>query len=161
MGEALERYEEGLAAVERLVGRGKNRIDGQSFNYALVARVCVMSLLRAWLIETLDLAQDYQDMAAAYQGLGYLESGITEPLNRFAEKMLDFSALLKHMVRRPSSHLLATDLPRTESDHRRALPRTGSFSARVRQRPSLRHQASGSETARFRRALRIPLGHRV
>jgi len=45
-----------------------------------------------------DLAQDYQDMAAAYQGLGYLESGMTEPLNRFAEKMLDFSALLKHMA---------------------------------------------------------------
>jgi sorting nexin-4 len=44
------------------------------------------------------LAADYQDMAAAYQGLGYLESGITEPLNRFAEKMLDFSALLKHAV---------------------------------------------------------------
>jgi sorting nexin-4 len=44
-------------------------------------------------------------MAAAYQGLGYLESGITEPLNRFAEKMLDFSALLKHAVsqlQRPS-----------------------------------------------------------
>jgi len=39
-------------------------------------------------------------MAAAYQGLGYLESGMTEPLNRFAEKMLDFSALLKHMVSR-------------------------------------------------------------
>lgn len=37
-------------------------------------------------------------MAAAYQGLGYLESGITDPLNRFAEKMLDFSALLKHLV---------------------------------------------------------------
>lgn len=37
-------------------------------------------------------------MAAAYQTLGYLESGITEPLNRFAEKMLDFSALLKHTV---------------------------------------------------------------
>ncbi len=46
-----------------------------------------------------DLAQDYQDMAGAYQGLGYLESGITEPLNRFAEKMLDFSALLRHMAR--------------------------------------------------------------
>jgi hypothetical protein len=38
-------------------------------------------------------------MAGAYQGLGYLESGITEPLNRFAEKMLDFSALLRHMAR--------------------------------------------------------------
>lgn len=37
-------------------------------------------------------------MATAYQGLGYLESGITEPLNRFAEKMLDFSTLLKHQV---------------------------------------------------------------
>lgn len=48
---------------------------------------------------TADLSADYQDMAAAYQGLGYLESGITEPLNRFAEKMLDFSTLLKHQVR--------------------------------------------------------------
>ncbi|KAK8861583.1 sorting nexin-4 [Kwoniella newhampshirensis] len=71
MAEELERYEEGLTSVERLVGRGKTRVD--------------------------DLSADYQDMAAAYQGLGYLESGITEPLNRFAEKMLDFSALLKHM----------------------------------------------------------------
>ncbi|WWD16506.1 sorting nexin-4 [Kwoniella shandongensis] len=71
MAEELERFEEGLTSVERLVGRGKTRVD--------------------------DLSADYQDMAAAYQGLGYLESGITEPLNRFAEKMLDFSALLKHM----------------------------------------------------------------
>ncbi|WVQ64915.1 sorting nexin-4 [Kwoniella botswanensis] len=71
MLEDLERFEEGLVSVERLVGRGKTRVD--------------------------DLSTDYQDMAAAYQGLGYLESGITEPLNRFAEKMLDFSALLKHM----------------------------------------------------------------
>ncbi len=45
-----------------------------------------------------DLAGDYVDLAAAYQGLGYLESGITDPLNRFAEKMLDFSTLLKQMV---------------------------------------------------------------
>lgn len=50
----------------------------------------------AW---TTDLAQDYVDLAASYQGLGYLESGITEPLNRFAEKMLDFSTLLKELVR--------------------------------------------------------------
>ncbi|WVR03804.1 sorting nexin-4 [Kwoniella sp. DSM 27419] len=71
MAEELERFEEGLGSVEKLVGRSKNRVD--------------------------DMSADYQDMAAAYQGLGYLESGITEPLNRFAEKMLDFSALLKHM----------------------------------------------------------------
>ncbi|RSH86720.1 intercellular trafficking and secretion [Apiotrichum porosum] len=66
MNDGLERFEDGLGQVERLVARSKNRVD------------------------------DYQDMAAAYQGLGYLESGITEPLNRFAEKMLDFSTLLKH-----------------------------------------------------------------
>lgn len=45
-----------------------------------------------------DLAQDYVDLAASYQGLGYLESGITESLNRFAERMLDFSTLLKDLV---------------------------------------------------------------
>ncbi len=30
MGEALERYEEGLGSIERLVGRGKNRVDGET-----------------------------------------------------------------------------------------------------------------------------------
>lgn len=29
MGEELERFEEGLTGVERLVGRGKNRVDGK------------------------------------------------------------------------------------------------------------------------------------
>jgi sorting nexin-4 len=41
--------------------------------------------------------------------LGYLESGITEPLNRFAEKMLDYSTLLKELVcplPMPELHLL-------------------------------------------------------
>ena len=51
-------------------------------------------------VAPVDLAQDYVDLAASYQGLGYLESGITEPLNRFAERMLDFSGLLKSLVRR-------------------------------------------------------------
>lgn len=72
-----------------------------------------------------DLASDYQDMAAAYQGLGYLESGITEPLNRFAEKMLDFSALLKHAVSHPPMstcwrQYCGTD--RSEPDHDRTFP---------------------------------------
>lgn len=30
MSEELERFEEGLTGVERLVGRGKNRVDGES-----------------------------------------------------------------------------------------------------------------------------------
>ncbi|BEI93139.1 uncharacterized protein CcaverHIS019_0507670 [Cutaneotrichosporon cavernicola] len=71
MNDALERFEEGMGQIEKLVARSKNRED--------------------------DLVSDYQDLAAAYQGLGYLESGITEPLNRFAEKMLDFSTHLKHL----------------------------------------------------------------
>ena len=86
MSEGLDRFEEGLSGVERLVGRGKNRIDGASVAITLSGTLMI------------DLAADYQDMAAAYQGLGYLESGITDPLNRFAERMLDFSALLKHTV---------------------------------------------------------------
>jgi len=72
MREGIDKFEEGLMAIERLANKEKNRTE--------------------------DLAQDYVDMAAAYQGLGYLESGITDPLNRFAERMLDFSTLLKQLV---------------------------------------------------------------
>lgn len=86
MGDGLERFEDGLGQVERLVARSKNRVDGE--------RRCFTASTP--LSDSSDLSADYQDMAAAYQGLGYLESGITEPLNRFAEKMLDFSTLLKH-----------------------------------------------------------------
>lgn len=88
MAEALDKYDDGLSGVEKIVARGKARVDGE-----LICWTAITGL-------TVDLSADYQDMAAAYQGLGYLESGITEPLNRFAEKMLDFSALLKYNVRR-------------------------------------------------------------
>lgn len=67
--EGLEKFEDGMAGVERLISKDRSRTE--------------------------DLAQDYVDLAASYQGLGYLESGITEPLNRFAERMLDFSTHLK------------------------------------------------------------------
>lgn len=36
------------------------------------------------------------------QGLGFLESGITDPLNHFSSTLLEFSALLRHTVRSPS-----------------------------------------------------------
>lgn len=91
-----------------------------------------------------DLAQDYTDMAAAYQGLGYLESGITEPLNRFAEKMLDFSALLKHMVsRRPMKMLII------EQHDSRPILESISFAVGIRKCSSTSHQAARSETARL------------
>ncbi len=73
MREGIDKFEEGLGGIERLASKERSRTE--------------------------DLAGDYVDMAAAYQGLGYLESGITDPLNRFAERMLDFSTLLKQLVR--------------------------------------------------------------
>lgn len=30
MSDDLERFEEGLGGIERIVGRGKNRVDGKS-----------------------------------------------------------------------------------------------------------------------------------
>ena len=40
-----------------------------------------------------DLSTDYEDFATSIEGLGYLESGITEPLNKFASAMLEFARL--------------------------------------------------------------------
>lgn len=42
-------------------------------------------------------------MAVSVQGLGFLESGITDPLNHFSNTLLEFSALLRHTVRSPST----------------------------------------------------------
>jgi sorting nexin-4 len=42
-------------------------------------------------------------MAVSMQGLGFLESGITDPLNHFSNTLLEFSALLRHTVRPPSA----------------------------------------------------------
>ncbi len=101
------------------------------------------------------------DMAAAYQGLGYLESGITEPLNRFAEKMLDFSDLLKHMVR---DRRLRDETGFTHSQ-RIMQPSNLSYSPRIRSwrtcKPPASNQAPRPEAARLRGAIRLPVGHRV
>ena len=47
-----------------------------------------------------DRTGDYHDLAVAVQGLGFLESGITDPLNHFSNTLLEFSALLRHTVSR-------------------------------------------------------------
>lgn len=46
-----------------------------------------------------DLATDYEDFAQSVQGLGFLESGITEPLARFERSIMDFSESLRKTVR--------------------------------------------------------------
>ncbi|KAI6047949.1 hypothetical protein EDC04DRAFT_2620674 [Pisolithus marmoratus] len=70
MRESVDKFEDGLVLSERLW----NRIRGR----------------------TNDLMTDYHDFAVAVQGLGFLESGITDPLNHFSNTLLEFSALLRH-----------------------------------------------------------------
>ncbi|ESK95508.1 lipid binding protein [Moniliophthora roreri MCA 2997] len=70
MRETVDKFEEGLTVSERLW----NRVRGR----------------------TSDLTADYHDLAVAVQGLGFLESGITDPLNHFSNTLLEFSALLRH-----------------------------------------------------------------
>lgn len=42
-----------------------------------------------------DLSGDYEDLAGSVQGLGYLESGITEPLGRFEGALMEFGTQVK------------------------------------------------------------------
>ncbi|KAE9400585.1 nexin sorting protein [Gymnopus androsaceus JB14] len=78
MREGVDKFEDGLVLSERLWTRVRNRTsDGNPESNE-------------------DLTADYHDMAVAVQGLGFLESGITDPLNHFSNTLLEFSALLRH-----------------------------------------------------------------
>ncbi|KAH9004054.1 lipid binding protein [Lactarius hatsudake] len=70
MRENVDKFEESLSTSERLWNRVRSR--------------------------TTDLTADYHDLAVAVQGLGFLESGITDQLNHFSNTLLEFSALLRH-----------------------------------------------------------------
>ncbi|KAL0576802.1 intercellular trafficking and secretion [Marasmius crinis-equi] len=70
MRDTVDKFEEGLTVSERLWTRARNRTSA-----------------------------DYHDLAVAVQGLGFLESGITDPLNHFSNTLLEFSALLRHTLR--------------------------------------------------------------
>ncbi|TFL06085.1 lipid binding protein [Pterulicium gracile] len=72
MRENVDKFEEGVVTTERLFGRTRNRLA--------------------------DLTADYHDMAVAVQGLGFLESGITDPLNHFSNTLLETSALNRHLT---------------------------------------------------------------
>ncbi|OAW00097.1 hypothetical protein PTTG_05942 [Puccinia triticina 1-1 BBBD Race 1] len=78
--DGLERFEERLVAIERIEGRSKTRIT--------------------------DLASDYEDLAASFQGLGFLESGITDPLSRFESALLDYSIGLRDLNTTTTTPLL-------------------------------------------------------
>ncbi|KAI0319772.1 lipid binding protein [Amylostereum chailletii] len=79
MRENVDRFEESINTSERLWTRVRGRTtagDPQSAGE--------------------DLTGDYHDLAVAVQGLGFLESGITDQLNHFSNTLLEFSALMRH-----------------------------------------------------------------
>ncbi|KAF7303248.1 Nexin sorting protein [Mycena kentingensis (nom. inval.)] len=80
MREGVDQFEDGLVLSERLWSRLRTRTsDGNPESGE-------------------DLTADYHDLAVAVQGLGFLESGITDPLNNFSNTLLEFSALLRHLT---------------------------------------------------------------
>ncbi|KAG8803968.1 intercellular trafficking and secretion [Serendipita sp. 398] len=70
MREAVDKFEESLVGIERTWGRGRTRTN--------------------------DLTSDYHDLSVSVQGLGFLETGITEPLNHFSSTLMEYSTLLRH-----------------------------------------------------------------
>ncbi|KAH8917392.1 hypothetical protein BT69DRAFT_1269056 [Atractiella rhizophila] len=85
MKDGLDKFQECLTGVERYSNRGKNR--------------------------AVDLSSDYEDFAQGIQGLGYLESGITEPLTKFENGLLDFSTHLRETAsssQEPFNHSLSS-----------------------------------------------------
>ncbi|KAG5644625.1 hypothetical protein DXG03_008103 [Asterophora parasitica] len=88
MREGVDKFEEGLTTSERLYTRVRGRSsDGNPESGE-------------------DLTADYHDLAVAVQGLGFLESGITDQLNHFSNTLLEFSALLRHTTQTTTDPLL-------------------------------------------------------
>jgi len=81
MRDSVDKFEEGLFNTDRVWNRLRGRTN--------------------------DLAGDYHDLAVAAQGLGFLESGITDPLNHFANTLLEFSGILRHATQTSTDPFLA------------------------------------------------------
>lgn len=82
MRENVDKFEERLNVSERLWNRVRSRTNDDGTD--LIGE---------------DLTGDYHDLAVAVQGLGFLESGITDQLNHFSNTLLEFSSMLRHVTR--------------------------------------------------------------
>lgn len=90
MRDGVDKFEEGLANTDRVWNRLRSRTNGRASHNPLLYET-MLTLLK-------DLTADYHDLAVAVQGLGFLESGITDPLNHFSNTLLEFSSILRHTV---------------------------------------------------------------
>jgi len=115
MRDRVDKFEEGLSNTDRVWNRARARTNGE---YPLLLRECLLKY------SNLDLASDYHDLAVAVQGLGFLESGITDPLNHFANTLLEFSAILRHTVRNTAiSSSIPFSHPLLDPNHHRPVPK--------------------------------------
>ncbi|SCV67992.1 BQ2448_113 [Microbotryum intermedium] len=80
MRHQIEQFEEGLVSIERLGARNRTRLN--------------------------DLTGDYEDLAMSVQGLGYLESGMTDVLMRFERALVDFGTSVREYGEKSSEPFL-------------------------------------------------------
>ncbi|PLW27262.1 hypothetical protein PCASD_23964 [Puccinia coronata f. sp. avenae] len=96
--DGLERFEERLVAIERIEGRSQEPHQRSvNSHHHLSTSASSFNFIFLVYIIALDLASDYEDLAASIQGLGFLESGITDPLSRFESALLDYSIGLRDL----------------------------------------------------------------
>ncbi|KAF9648502.1 lipid binding protein [Thelephora ganbajun] len=89
MRESVDGFEAGLNVSERLWNRVRSRTNDDGTDVGE------------------DLTGDYHDLAVAVQGLGFLESGITDQLNHFSNTLLEFSSMLRHVTQNGTDPFLA------------------------------------------------------
>jgi sorting nexin-4 len=148
MRENVDKFEESLSTSERLWNRVRSRTTGKSFSQ--LSANARSEAERAGTPDSPgeDLTADYHDLAVAVQGLGFLESGITDQLNHFSNTLLEFSALLRHTVRSLEifweNHCLTMSL---DAKYNRPIPRAFAFTAGLFPRPSSCAQVERSEAA--------------
>ncbi len=94
MRETVDKFEESLVSSERIWTRIRARTEGNIFQATTYSL-----LLNSSSSMHIGLSSDHHDLAVAIQGLGFLESGITEPLNHFSNALLEVSELFHHLVR--------------------------------------------------------------
>lgn len=98
MKETIDKFEESLNGIERTWGRERSRTAGK-YLFHYIQNTPTHNFIPP---SNSDLSSDYHELAVSVQGLGFLESGITDPLNHFSSTLLEFSTLLRHTVRSPS-----------------------------------------------------------
>lgn len=97
----IDAWEESMGGFERGEGKLRSRMGGESaypLSFSLIRPFVLCGERELRKNRGADLSSDYDDFAGSIQGLGFLESGITDALKQFELSLLDFSNTLKDSV---------------------------------------------------------------